>query len=100
MFRKALSVLLVFSWIVLSGLDVVEDLDLPDQIEFQNSTKAASRGNGPSGPLARNIVESATDGGIRCSSWLEQLTAPTINYAPYFSRKVSKLHKVHRVFLI
>jgi len=100
MSRKAVALFLVFSWILLSGLDVVEDLDLPDRIAFQNSGEAAAARNGSTGPLARNIVESAIYAGIRWSTVLEQLAPPVINYVPYFSQKISKLHKVNRVFLI
>ena len=100
MLRRAISVVLVFSWIVLSGIDVLEDLDLPDRIEFQCSSKTTLPGVGSGAPLARNIVESATQGGSRCYSWLEQFNPPITIYTPHLSQKVSKLHKVNRVFLI
>ncbi len=100
MVREPLSVLLVFSWIILSGLDVVEDLDLPDQIEFQNATDAPVAANRSAGPLARNIVESATYVGMRNATVLEQFTAGVAIYTPNPSQKVSKLHKLKRVFLI
>ena len=100
MLRKPISVLLVFSWIVLSGFDVLEDLDLPDQIRFEDSTQVPSPGNGSAGLLARNIVETATHAGIRYSNSLEQYTAPITIYIPHSSQRVSKLHKVHHVFII
>jgi hypothetical protein len=99
MLRRAISVVLVFSWVILAGIDVLEDLDLPDRIEFQCSSKTTLPA-GSGAPLARNIVESATHSGIRCSGWLEQLTPPVTIHTPHLSQKVSKLHKVNRVFLI
>jgi hypothetical protein len=100
MLQKALAGLLIFSWIVLSGFDVLEDLDLPDQVEIRDSNEAPLPGNGSAGLLARNIVETATHAGIRCSNLLEQFTAPTTIYTPHSSQRVSKLHKVHHVFII
>jgi hypothetical protein len=100
MLRKTLSALLVFSWIILSGLDVVEDLDLPDPIQLQDSTEAPLRGSPSAGLLARNIIETATHAGIRCSNSLEQFSHPVTTYTPHYSQRVSKLHKVHHVFII
>jgi hypothetical protein len=100
MLKELMGILLVFSWIILSGFDVVEDLDLPDQIEFQSSTDAPATGNGSAGVLARNIVESADHTPSRCPKLLEQFAATITIYTPHLSHKVSKLHKVHRVFLI
>jgi hypothetical protein len=100
MLRKALSALLVLSWMVLSGLDVVEDLDLPDPIQFQDSTEAPLPGTASAGLLARNIVETATPAGIRCFNSLGQFTDSITSYTPASSRRASKLHKVHHVFRI
>ena len=100
MLRKAMAILLVFSWITLSGFDVVEDLDLPDQIEFQSSTDSPITGNGSAGILASNIVESADHTQSRRPNLLAQFAASITLYTPHLSHKVSKLHKVHRVFLI
>jgi hypothetical protein len=36
MYRKALAALLICLWIALSGADLVEDLDLPNRIEFDD----------------------------------------------------------------
>jgi len=100
MFRKVLGLLLVFSWISLSGFDVTEDLDFPDQIEFQSSTDLPTASNGPAGILARNIVESADHTASRGPHLLEQFATRKTTYTPHHSQKTSKLHKVHRVFLI
>ena len=100
MLRRFIALLLVFSWIGLSGFDVTEDLNFPDQIEFQSSTDLPITSNGPAGLLARNIVESADHTPSRCPNLLEQFATRKTTYTPHHSHKTSKLHKVHRVFLI
>jgi hypothetical protein len=99
MLRRTLAIALVLSWIILSGYDVTEDLDLPAQTALQESTESAS-GTGFAGLLARNIVESAAHEGVRCSSLLEQRTAPRMVEKPQLAQKISRLHKVNRVFII
>jgi hypothetical protein len=99
MLRRFVALLLVFSWIILSGYDVVEDLDLPDQIEVQSSSDDPIA-VGSNGVLARNIVESANHTPYRCHCLLEQFATQKASYPPHYSHKTSKLHKVHRVFLI
>lgn len=92
--------LLVFSWMILSSLDVVEDLELPDPIQFEDSTEAPLPSSASAGLLARNIVETATYAGVRCSNRLEQFTRSVTTYTPHSSQRVSKLHKVHQVLII
>lgn len=59
MLRKRLALLLALSWVILSGYDVIEDLDFLHRIELQNSADTLFRGSGSAGLLAGNIVESA-----------------------------------------
>jgi hypothetical protein len=96
--KRFIAILLVFSWIILSGYDLVEDLDLPDQIEFQSSTDDPIPVHS-TGLLTRNIVESADHTAGRCQNLVQFATRKT-TYNPHQSLKTSKLHKVHRVFLI
>jgi hypothetical protein len=100
MLRKRLGLLLALSWVILSGYDVIEDLDLPDPIELHNSADALSRGVGSAGLLARNIVESAARPHLRCASLPEHYLEFTASYTPSLSHKVFKLHKINQVFLI
>jgi hypothetical protein len=100
MLRKWLALLLLFSWVIFSGFDIVEDLDLPDPLELHNSADAPSRGTGSAGLLARNIVELADRTHMRCSNLLEYSFEWTAIYTPSVSYGVSKLHKVHQVLLI
>ena len=100
MLRKRLALLLALSWVILSGYDVIEDLDLPDRIALHTPSDALSRGAGSAGLLARNIVESADRPHLRCASLAEHYLEFTASYPPSFSQKVFKLHKVNQVFLI
>ena len=100
MLRSRLALLLVFSWVILSGYDVTEDLHLPDRITLHQTTDALSRGAGSAGLLARNIVESADRPHLRYATLPEQYLEFTASYAPSLSQRVFKLHKVYQVFLI
>jgi len=51
MTRRALSLLLVLSWFILAGVDVLEDLGPHSQVEFNNHSET--------GGLANDIVETA-----------------------------------------
>ena len=100
MLRKRLALLVALSWVILSGYDVVEDLDLPERIALHSPSNALSRGAGPAGLLARNIVESADRPLLRCASLPEHHLEFTASYAPSVTQRVFKLHKVNQVFLI
>jgi hypothetical protein len=101
MLRKSLAVLLVLSWIILSGFDVVEDLDLPDQVELSKSAAAEFPGAPWSCRLVNNIVESANASSGRDAVVVAE---PVVGRAPFAALPVShtklKLHKLHAIFLI
>jgi hypothetical protein len=101
MLRRSLAVLLVLSWIILSGFDVVEDLDLPDAIELCNSKPAEPSGAPWSCRLVNNIVESANASSGRDAVVVAE---PVVGLAPFAALPVShtklKLHKLHAIFLI
>jgi hypothetical protein len=92
MFRKSLTALLIGSWISLSGMDLVEDLDLSRQVSFGNI-----------GNEFLTRVDGATDltepGEIANS-----LPSPLVVSAPVaecaVDKKAGKIHKLLRVFLI
>ncbi|HEX2244638.1 MAG TPA: hypothetical protein VHK27_15595 [Gammaproteobacteria bacterium] len=100
MLRKRLALLIALSWVILSGHDVIEDLDLPDPIAVHSSSNALSGAAGPAGLLARNIVESADRPHLRCASLPERHLEFAASYAPSATQRVFKLHKVNQVFLI
>jgi len=102
MLRKSLAILLLFSWVILSGFDLLEDL------QFESGTSAYSQGPiDKSLPylkhrasLANNIVESANHAQLFYPSLL-RLAAVQWPIQPVLSfHKVSQLHKLHHVFLI
>ncbi|HUC99340.1 MAG TPA: hypothetical protein VMR88_12720 [Candidatus Polarisedimenticolaceae bacterium] len=100
MLRKRLALLLALSWVILSGYDVIEDLDLPDRIEIHNPADALSGGAGSAGLLARNIVESADRPHLRYANLLEHYLEFAASSIRTLSQRVFKLHKVNQVFLI
>jgi|SRR5688572_13240990 hypothetical protein len=99
MARKLLALLLLVFWISFSGMDALEDLDLPDQVKLYNSTASPLLDPGHNVRLAHNMVESAGQSRIRYPCFWEQ-SGKLLTTAPTLSRKTPKLHKLHRVYLI
>jgi hypothetical protein len=101
MLRKLVAVLLVLSWVILSGFDVVEDLDLPDEVELCSSKSAEPSAAPWSCRLVNNIVESAN---ISSDRDPVVVTRPAERHggftAPAASSIKLKLHKLHAIFLI
>jgi len=100
MLRRFIALLLVFSWISLSGFDVTEDLVVPDQTEFQSSADSPIATNGPAGLLTRNIVETANETHSLYPNLLERFATDRAVYTPRHPPKISKLHKINCVLLI
>jgi hypothetical protein len=92
MVRRALALILVLSWFVLAGIDVLEDLGLYHQ--------AALNTRLDTGGLANDIVESA-DTSCACASWLSDRALFQSSVLPWAaSSRTSKLHKLHHVYQI
>ena len=100
MFRKALAVLLISSWMILSVVDLVEDLELPDRTEFGDTTDAPVASNPFEGLLTRNIVESAVHQGSHSANLLGEFIGGTTVHKPHLTQTISKLYKIFRVFII
>lgn len=100
MFRKGLAALLISSWIILSVVDLVEDLELPDRTEFGDATDAPVPSNPFEGLLTRNIVESAAHEGIHCANLLGEFIVGITVHKPHLTQTISKLYKIFRVFII
>jgi hypothetical protein len=100
MLKKALAVLLGVSWVILSGFDVLEDLDPFHQFEFHGSAAPSAHGVRHRISLSNNIIESADHSPPRHSVTLHQPTihVPVDVYVAVQSS--SKLHKLHHVYLI
>jgi hypothetical protein len=101
MFRKPLAVVLVFSWVVLCGFDLVEDLKLESEHSaYSQSGKSLSPNWIQHAGLANNIVESAVNAYAFYTPLLRLNLSQSFVYPASSSHKVLELHKLHRVFLI
>jgi hypothetical protein len=100
MLRKALAMLLILSWVVLSGFDLLEDLELPSLVSVQSPIDDALPNIGQRVKTVNNLLESG-DRTRPVSSGLRELPIVDSSIdAPGVPEKVSKIHKLHRIFLI
>jgi hypothetical protein len=102
MCRKVVATLLIAGWVILSGFDVLEDLQSPGRVAV--SKVLHDRSSTPTvrgwGVLANNIVESA----FRIPQayfYLVGSSASTLDLDAVLDfRAYFQLHKLYRVFLI
>jgi hypothetical protein len=102
MCRKVIATLLIAGWVILSGFDVLEDLEFSGQAAVSRNSQDP---NSPStvagwGALANNIVESAYR--IQQSYFDPVGSTPLtldLDAVPDF-RAYFQLHKLYHVFLI
>jgi hypothetical protein len=102
MSRRLLSVLLIVAWVVLSGLDMLEDIDSPskDAVVESDTGDGSSSGAGVRPDIVNNIVESA--GRIQQPQVLLYSIA-VLTFAQEADRDFRRffpLHKLYRVYLI
>lgn len=103
MFSRVIGILLILGWVSLSVFDLLEDLDeVPGQPTVSSSPHddGSSSKRGGWGPLANNIVESATriqQADVGLAIFASNLFAFETVFD--FRRHLS-LHKLYRVFLI
>lgn len=98
MLRKHLAIILLLSWIVPSGLDLVEDLYFPEHAEIQN--EEAFPGGSSYLSFANKLFESP-DTSFRHRSIHPENPASQVSLRILaFSAKTSRLYKLHSVFLI
>jgi hypothetical protein len=102
MCRQVFATVLIAGWIVLSGFDVLEDLDSPVQAVISKDSRDASPSSnvGSRGALANNMIESAyrMHQDYTCRFAAVDLTTNS-DSVPSF-RAYFQLHKLYRVFLI
>jgi hypothetical protein len=102
MLNRVLGTLLILGWVGLSVFDVVEDLDeVPGQAAISSSSPDEGFSKrGGWGPLANNVVESATRTDKISAALI--ISAPSVfHYKSIYSfRRQFQLHKLYRVFLI
>ncbi|HXV48830.1 MAG TPA: hypothetical protein VEB61_08500 [Candidatus Binatia bacterium] len=93
---------LIVAWVLLSGLDMLEDIDSPSKVAAfeSDSGDGSSSGAGVRPDLVNNIVESA--GRIQQSQvLLFSIAALSLAHGTLLDfRKYFPLHKLYRVFLI
>jgi hypothetical protein len=100
MLRKALAVFLVFLCIVLAGFDLLEDLDVPIRAGINSAQDSSLPNARPGLDLVNNIFEWG-DRTPFANVTLCALPATELPVdAPTLRRRVSKIHKLHHVFLI
>jgi len=101
MFRRPLAIALVFSWFILSGFDLLEDLKLESEHSgYSHSSKSLSPNWIQHASLANNIIESAINTYVFYTPLLRLNLSQFSIHPVSSSHKVLELHKLHRVFLI
>ena len=101
MFRKLLAAVLVFSWVVLSGIDLLEDLQLEsDHSAYSQSADSLLPTWMLHASLTNNIVESAIDTDAFTTPILRLNLSQSSIHPVSSSHRVLDLHKLLRVFLI
>jgi hypothetical protein len=94
--RKSFAVLLIGSWIGLSGIESLQAYKLPSQVDLQLSGGKSQ----PSGDLANTLRESA-DLAVIYQPAIYESTEFRPALGPFaVNQKPGKIYKVHRVFLI
>jgi hypothetical protein len=90
--RRVLAVALALSWLILAGIDLLEDLDGYSQIALKTYSQ--------SGSLANDIIESADAACVQHASLVGQAIFQWV--VPLFTSfsRTSKLHKLHHVYQI
>lgn len=100
MLRKVLASLLVFSWVILSGYDLIEDFHLPTPLEVHAVPDASRHNTAPALNALNNIIESADHREASCACLFDLETVDlSVGTATVFT-KVFRLHKLHHVYLI
>lgn len=106
MFRKALSILLVSSWVVLSAVDVLEDLNLGAFPKIHTAAKSGFPGFGQATKSANNAVENGSRHLVVAgAAVIAPTTAENVSLRPWdkearTSQKKLKIYKLHKVFII
>jgi hypothetical protein len=99
MFHKGLALVLVLSWIILSGTVVTEPFHV-SEYQFHTSTYSATWIAKPEAVLADDPTESSDNPPLGLWEPLETATAGLPTCALRILPRCSKLHKLHHVFLI
>jgi hypothetical protein len=100
---RILASVLIAGWVILSGFDLIEDLDdVPGQVAISTASPqdAKSPKLGGWGTFANNMVECADLGKQNDSVSVEHTNFSCSSFSVVDSLKASQRHKLHRVLLI
>jgi len=100
---RILASVLIAGWVILSGFDLIEDLDeVPGQVAISTapSQDAKSPKLGGWGTFANNMVECAHLGKQNESVRIEHTNFPCSSFTLVDVLKTAELHKLHHVLLI
>jgi hypothetical protein len=101
MLSKALAILLLFSWILLSGVDLLEDLQSARRsTAYNNRATDKSPANSHHAGVANNIIELADQAPLFHASLARVTAVPSPIHRRLSFQKVSELHKLYGVFQI
>jgi hypothetical protein len=106
MFRKALAILIVGSWVFLSAIDMLEDLDLANYLKIQAGARFDSSRFARGANLANNLVENGTrhigraDVSVIIPSALENVGFQSHTKEAETPKKNLKIYKLSRAFRI
>lgn len=106
MFRKPLAILLVGAWVVLSAVDMLEDLDLGAYPKIQTTDPSGFPHFGRHTQITNNIVENGTRHIVTAAAGLIAPTAgENVGFRPCekeakTSQKNLKIYKLYKAFLI
>ncbi|MGH7831137.1 MAG: hypothetical protein ACREP8_13285 [Candidatus Binatia bacterium] len=105
MFRKALAILLVASWVVLSAIDVLEDLNLGAYSKIHAGGKSGFPGFGQDTKSTNNIVENGSRHILIAAGLIAPTAGKNVGFRPCeqkakTSKKNLKVYKLHKAFLI
>jgi hypothetical protein len=98
--RKLLGFLLIVSWVILSGVDLVQDLKLPNPVQINALPDHSAPKTSPGLAALNNIVESADHKRLPYATLFDSVSVNLFIGGAIVFKKVFRLHKLHRVFLI
>jgi hypothetical protein len=100
MIRKGFTAFLIACLVVLAGVDLLEDLDLPPQLSIHNPDDESQPNGSPGFDLVNNVLEFGTLARLSCFALWEHGNFTSCNDRCAVRNKASKIHKLNRVFLI
>jgi hypothetical protein len=104
MLRRTVALLLVLSWLTLSGMDALEDLDFDSHTTRDLGAAAGWPTSSKPVKLANDIVELANSNPLHLTKIIKHLDLESTTRQPFLNlyptSKVSRIHKEHCVLLI